>query len=398
MKRVDWNAVPVLLAVLALPTGAEAATASVSPAERRIAAARTATEATPDRPGAWTELALALSRRARETSDPDFYRQGHAAALRALALAPDDFEALKARAWLLLGQHRFADALVVAERLNARAPDDVMVYGLLTDAYVELGRYPEAARSCQWMLDLRPGNLPALTRAAYLRELFGNPEGALELMTLALDQTPASEAEDRAWVLTQIGHLRLALGRTGDAESALNEALGSFPGYHYALGQLARVRTEEGRHAEAARLQAQRYEAAAHAENLFELAEALKRAGRKEESKQAFRRFEEAARAESGSDDNANRELVSYYLDHAHRPAEALRLAEAEFARRKDVFTLEAYALALHANGRRAEARRQMEAALAVGTRDPRVVRHARALGLVVSPAAPAATASRDPY
>ena len=59
------------------------------------------------------------------------------------------------------------------------------------------------------MLDLRPGNIPALTRAAYLRELFGDIEGALELMQAAFGRMPYQETEDRAWVLTQIGHLEL---------------------------------------------------------------------------------------------------------------------------------------------------------------------------------------------
>ena len=31
------------------------------------------------------------------------------------------------------------------------------------------------------MLDMRPGNVPGLTRAAYLRELFGDHERAVEL-------------------------------------------------------------------------------------------------------------------------------------------------------------------------------------------------------------------------
>ena len=52
-----------------------------------------------------------------------------------------------------------------------------MVYGLLTDANVELGNYNDAETSAQWMLNLRPGNLPALIRAARLRELFGDAEG-----------------------------------------------------------------------------------------------------------------------------------------------------------------------------------------------------------------------------
>ena len=43
------------------------------------------------------------------------------------------------------------------------------------------------------MLDLRPGNVPVLTRGAYLRELFGDVDGALEFMTDAFDRTSPDE-------------------------------------------------------------------------------------------------------------------------------------------------------------------------------------------------------------
>ena len=48
------------------------------------------------------------------------------------------------RAWALLGQHRFTEALALAKQLNKKVPDDLMVYGLLTDANIELGRYDDA--------------------------------------------------------------------------------------------------------------------------------------------------------------------------------------------------------------------------------------------------------------
>ena len=81
--------------------------------------------------------------------------------------------------WLLLGKHEFAAALVEGTKLNKRIPDDVMIYGFLTDANVDVGNYKDAEAACQRMLDLRTGNLPAITRAAYLRELFGDTDGSL---------------------------------------------------------------------------------------------------------------------------------------------------------------------------------------------------------------------------
>ncbi len=374
-------------ALLASTVGADLGVRS--PAEQRIAEAREAIANAPDAPRGYTDLALALSRRARETSDLGYYRQADEAIDRAIALSPGDFEAGKVRAWVRLGQHRFADALLLAEALNKRAPDDVMVYGLLTDANVELGRYPEAEKAAQWMLDLRPGHVPGITRAAYLRELLGDLEGARELMQMAFEQTPTSEREDRAWVLTQLGHLHLLEGDAARAERALGEALKAFPGYHYALGNLARVRTAQGRHADAVELLHQRQATADHPENLYELGEALERAGLTAEAEAVFADFEEKARAESTGPDNANRELIFFYVDHAQKPEEALRLAAAEAAVRRDVFTLDAHAWALWANGRKDEARATLETALAVGVRDPRVLQHARAIG--VQPPGPVA-------
>jgi tetratricopeptide (TPR) repeat protein len=367
---------------LAATVQARAEAPEASPAQKSIERAQQTIHGAPGSPLGYNELALALARRARETSDPAFYTRAHGAIDRSLAIERDNPGALRARAWVLLGQHDFAGALALARTLNQRTPDDVMVYGLLTDAHVELGNYAEAEKACQWMLDLRPGNVPAMTRAAYLRELFGDVTGALMLMTDALAQLPPSESEDRAWTLTQIGHLHLLEGRTDGAERALQEALTLFPGYHYALGQLARVRGEQGRWKEAVELFQKRQEASNHPENLYELAEALKKAGRKAEAAAAFARFETEARRESTGTDNANRELIFYYVDHARRPAEALRLAEAEVARRRDVYTLAAHAWALHASGHTAEARAQMQAALAVGVRDPRLLRQARAIGV----------------
>jgi hypothetical protein len=97
------------------------------------------------------------------------------------------------------------------------------------DANVELGLYNDAVAAAQWMLDLRPGNIPGLTRAAYLRELHGNLKGALELMQMAYDATPFGETEDRAWILTQIAHLHFVGGDLSKAENYSTNALAVFP-------------------------------------------------------------------------------------------------------------------------------------------------------------------------
>ena len=378
------------LAVLALiATAASAAPAEnpafspdakASPAERSIAQANRLTEKNPKDFEAYNALALALSRRARETSDVSYYARAEEALQKSFAIAPNNFDGARTHVWLLLGRHEFAAALREAKKLNQKIPDDVMTYGFLTDANVELGNYQDAETAAQWMLDLRPGNLAGLTRAAYLRELFGDVEGALELMSMALESTPPAEVEDAAWILTQMAHLELAVGKTPEAEKYLQRALTLFPGYHYALTNLAKVRIEEKRYEEAIRLLEQRCHAAPHAENVFDLAEALQLAGRSEEAKKAFAEFEQKSLLETQRADNSNNELIFYYADHAHRPAEALRVAQREAAERHDVYTLDALAWALYANGQYAEARQQVGRALAVGVRDARFFYHAGAI------------------
>jgi len=368
-------ALALALAVLLLPAAGHAA--GPSPAGRQITQARAAIEKHPGRFQAYNSLALALARRARETSDTRFYAEAHRALGKSFRLAPDNFEGRRTEAWVLLGQHEFASARDAARALQKRAPDDVLVYGFLVDANAELGRYDEAEQAAQWMLDLRPGNVPGLTRAAYLRETWGDLEGALDFMRQAHDRTPPAEIEDRAWILTQMGHLHLVAGRVDAAEKTLDQALALFPGYHYALGNLARVRAAQGRHADAVALLERRYGSAPHPENLHDLAAVLSRAGRDGEARKAYRKFEKQARRESASWDNANRELIAYYCGPGKNPREALRVARIEIARRQDVHTLDAYAWALHANGKREEARRVIEKALSVGTRDATIAAHA---------------------
>jgi tetratricopeptide (TPR) repeat protein len=121
-----------------------------------------------------------------------------------------------------------------------------------------------------------------------------------------------------------------------------------------------------------------RYQQAPHAENLYALAEAQERAGDKEAASESFRKFEQESVTESMLADNSNRELIFYYLDHAHAPAKAMEIAKREMARRHDVFTLDAYAWALAVDGDYAGAQEYIGKALSIGVRDPKILAHAR--------------------
>lgn len=385
MKRLTALLLTLTTALATLAqTSSPATEVKLSPAEQSIANANRLIDKNPRNFEAYNALALALSRRARESSDLKFYAQAEDALKKSFEISPGNFDGERTHVWLLLGKHEFGAAREEASRLNKKMPDDVMLYGFLTDANVELGNYKDAEQAAQWMLDLRPGNLPGMTRAAYLRELFGDVDGALELMNMAYQSTPPSEVEDAAWIITQMAHLNLAIGKTDEAEKELQHALILFPGYHYARGNLAKVRIQQKRYDEAIDLLRQRYTAAPHAENLYDLAEALHLAGRNEEANKAFAEFEQKSLLETGRADNSNHELILYYADYAHEPTKALEVAQREYARRHDVFALDCYAWALHANGQNTEARKQISAALAIGIRDAKFFRHAGEIALAL--------------
>lgn len=351
-----------------------------TPAENAIQKAQAGLQAHPNHVPYLNSLAMAYARRARETSDVDYYAKAEETLKQSLAAAPANFEALKVQTWLQLGRHEFAKALETATKLNKQMPDDVTVYGYLVDANIELGNYAEAIKAAQWMLNLKPGNVAGLTRAAYLRELHGRLPGAMELMQSAYDSTPFSESEDRAWLLTQMSHLSYVSGDLAKAEMYATGALGVFPNYHYAQAALARVRSAQNRHEEAAALLQQRYTAAPHAENQFAWAEELALAGKKDEAAKAFAEFEQKSLAESMLGDNSNHELIAYYIEHAHQPAKALEIAKREIARRQDVFTRDSYAWALAANGDYEKAGAEIQKALQIGVKDPKVLYHAGAI------------------
>ena len=94
---------------------------------------------------------------------------------------PDDFNALVFKSLIFLSQHHFSDGLVTAEQARKINPDNAYVYGILVDANVELGNYKEAVAMSDKMQALKP-SLESYSRASYLREIYGDYDGAIAAM------------------------------------------------------------------------------------------------------------------------------------------------------------------------------------------------------------------------
>jgi len=371
----------VMVALFAVPAVyAQSSPAIMTPAQQRISWAQAAILENPERSQPYNDLAMAYARRARETADTSWYDPAEKALQESLQISPENLEAQRTEAAVLIGRKEFANALDISKMLNAKMPDDVTTYGLVVDADLALGNYKDAETAAQWMLDLRPGNIPGLLRGARLRQLFGDTEGAMQFYSESYQQVPQTQTEDLAWILTQMANLDMSTGNVEGADKLLQSALGKFPNYYLALESEARVRMAQQKNEDAVNLLRARNQNFPTLESKYALAKAFDVAGQAQEADDAFADFEQAARMRIDFPENANLELIQCYLGRAKKPAEALRIAQIEIARRRDVETIDSYAWALFMNGQHRKAQIEIAAALALGVRDANFFYHAGAI------------------
>ena len=207
-------------------------------------------KANPADPKAKVELASLYIQEARVTGD-HFYYDKAAMQLVNEALKQDsnNFEGLCFKSMIYLSEHHFTDGLKYAQIVQKVNPYNSFVYGLLTDANVELGDYKAAVASTDQMMQTRP-DLRSYSRASYLREIYGDYPGAIEAMKMAVTAGYPG-AEETEWCRVQLGHLYENMGDLKNAEIQYQTALVERPNYAYAYAGLGRLARTNKQYAEA---------------------------------------------------------------------------------------------------------------------------------------------------
>lgn len=197
---------------------------------------------------------LALSgiymQEARITGNYAYYNEAATQLIdKVLALDVSNFEALSFKTTILLSKHQFEDALKLAEQLKQMFPYNAYVYGMLVDANVELGNYAAAVEAADKMISLRP-DIRSYSRIAYLREIHGDINGAIDAMQMAVNAgAPGDETTE--WCRIQMGKLLEQSGKLKEAEMHYRISIANRENYPYALAGLARVATEQRDYAKA---------------------------------------------------------------------------------------------------------------------------------------------------
>jgi tetratricopeptide (TPR) repeat protein len=197
---------------------------------------------------------------------------------------PVNFEALSFKTTIQLSKHQFAEALQTATELKTKYPYNAYVYGMLVDANVELGNYEAAVEAADKMISLRP-DIRSYSRIAYLREIHGDINGAIEAMQMAVNAgAPGDETTE--WCRVQTGKLDEQLGKIKEAEMQYTIAISNRENFPAALAGLARIAVEQKNYDKALQLYMQADSLSADhfiKEGIVEVYELL---NKKEEAKQ----------------------------------------------------------------------------------------------------------------
>jgi len=274
-----------------------------------------------------------------------------------------------------LSRHQFLEALEWAERAHRIDPNSAHNFGALGDAYLELGRYPEAWAMFQHMVELRP-DLSSYARISYARELTGDIPGAIEAMERAL-AAGGPNAENTNWTRVQLGNLYFNVGDVSSAEFHYRKALALFPGYVHAQAGLARVAAAKGRLEEAVVLYQEVVERFPLPEYTIALGDLEVAAGHPDRAAKRYALVRVQQQLYQANGVNTDLEIALFDADHNKSLDEALARARQEYQRRPSIGTADVLAWTFYKTGKYDEALRYSEEARRLGTKDALMLFHA---------------------
>ena len=339
----------------------------------QIAAAQNFIKKAPELPEGYNKLALAYIQQGRETGDFGINSKAETAVNRALELEPENPDAKRIKGSLLLTFHRFDEALEFGTQMQKIYPQDPIVYGILTDANIQLGNYKEAADDAQKMVDLKP-NMESYIRVSSVRSVYGDSDGAIAAMSLAARVADPGNKEIQAWCLTTLGNEYFKVGRYQEAETQYDAALAVFPNYHYALTGKGNTRAAAGDYENAVKLFTQSQDRVPLTQTIIPLGDVYQKIGKPEEAR---KQYELAEFVEQKLGNIDQRTLALMWADHDTKLDEALQIAAAEHDKRKDIYTADIYAWTLYKKGQFEEAKKIIPEALRMKTKDARIFYHA---------------------
>jgi tetratricopeptide (TPR) repeat protein len=332
----------------------------------------------PDSYSNYTKLGEAYIQKARETGDTAYYDKAEEALKRALELYPDSYATVVFLGQVSSSKHDFKSALDYAEKAVKLKPEDSYAYGILGDAYIELGDYDEAEKAYEKMLSLSPG-FYSYSRLSYIKELRGDTEGAVQAMQKAIDHGSKQRLpeENMAWAYYILGEMYFNQGELEKAEDQYQASLRNYENYYYALAGLGKVKAGQKRYKEAIDLYNKAIAIVPLPLFISSLGEIYEKIGNMKEAKKQYELVEYIGLLSEVNKVIYNRELALFYADRDVKLDKALDLANTELKAKNDIYSYDTLAWVYYKRNQLQEAIDTSQKSLSLGTKDAKLYFHA---------------------
>ncbi|MGC2403686.1 MAG: tetratricopeptide repeat protein [Acidobacteriaceae bacterium] len=360
-----------------------------SATDQQIEALQNRVKKAPNDFSGYDKLGAAFFQKARETGDIAYYDLAEQTLKKSLDLVPQDFRAADPLVHLCLvymGEHRFADVLVYAQKAIALGSGNLAAFAVEGDAYTDMGDYDQAAAAYNTIQNLGSATSSPLqvaytldSRRAYLSFLHGDSSEAIRLMhsAIAAALQTREPRENLAWLYFELGERYFQAGDLTNAERSYSAGITVDPNHYRSLAGLAKVRAAQGRFEESIQLYQRSIAIIPFPVYVAELGDVYKKTGQPSEAQQQYDLVEYIAHLSKLNQVLANRELALFYADHEIKLADALEFARRELDVRHDIYTWDALAWVFYKRGQAQEAAAAMKKALSLNTDDPLLLYHA---------------------
>jgi tetratricopeptide (TPR) repeat protein len=344
-----------------------------------------------------TNLGIVYEARGRLTGDIGDYLKAQQAVDQGLKSAPTDVGGRLLHARLAQTLHEFPDALAETQAILRDQPGLAQALATEGDAQLELGDVAGAKATFAALASTAPGAAVS-ARLARLAFIGGDPALSRSLAERAYGEAVAADetGPSLGWYAYLAGTVALSTGAPTAALSWFDRAVTVWPDGYLALAGQARAQAALGRTDEAIATYNQAIAVAPQPDALTALGDLYALRGDTKLAADQYATVEAIGHLAAINQQVYNRQLVLFSVNHDRDLADALRMAEQELAVRKDVYGYDAYAWALLANGRAADADVAIRQALAFGTKDALLSYHAGMIANAIGDTVRAATFLHD--
>ena len=321
--------------------------------------------------------------KARESGDSDFYNKAEDTLNKSLKINSNNYAAMVLYAKTQIAMHEFRKAFSYSATAVKMNPGRSVAYGILGDAYMELGNIDKASESYKRMVEIN-ANLDSYSRVSNLRVVQGRTSEAIEAMEKAYESglKKSRPKENIAWTQVMLGAIYLNSGNLDLAEKHYTKATEIFDDYYLALEHLAEINKIRGNYKEAENIYGKVIELNPAPEFYLALAEVYENQNRQNESEELNRKVLEIyeRKVYKENDNRYLRPLALYYVDNDINLDKALDLAKKDLKIRRDTYVYDTLGWIYYKLGEYGKALKLLNHSLRNGTKDSSLHYH---LGMI---------------